>query len=163
MTKQIYSISALAVELGRDRRTVASALDRVVPDGIVKGGPHRGWYLQTALKALKAEPPKPFDPTDGPLGTMLDRLAGWREIYSGEPPDLSIQDMAVIIGHPASSVLTWLRAGLPYVKRGDFETGAGFTLRAPWLIDWLCSTSFIARKSGDSASAAKLKLLKEFT
>ncbi|MBZ9760664.1 hypothetical protein LB553_07200 [Mesorhizobium sp. CA8] len=157
MTKQIYSISALAVELGRDRRTVAGALDRVVPDGMVKGG-HRGWYLQTALKALKAEPPRQFDPSDGPLGTMLDRLESWREIYSGKPLDLSIEEMAEIIGHPASSVLTWLRAGCPYAKRGDFETGDGFKLRAPWVVDWLCSTSFIARKSGDVASAAKLQL-----
>ncbi|MER9840149.1 hypothetical protein NKJ59_02665 [Mesorhizobium australicum] len=159
MTRSLYSISALAVELNRDRRTIASALDRVTADGTVTGG-HRAWYLQTALKALKAEPPRPFDSADGPLGVILSRLTEWREIYSGEPQnlDLSIEDMAAVTGKPASAILTWLRAGCPYVERGNFETGAGFVLRAAWLIDWFCATSFMARKTGDAASAAKLQL-----
>ena len=54
MTRQLWSISALAVELGKDRRTVAAALDGVTADGTINGG-HRGWWLSTALAALDGE------------------------------------------------------------------------------------------------------------
>ncbi|WP_147377643.1 hypothetical protein [Mesorhizobium waimense] len=157
MTPSLYSISALAVELNRDRRTIAAALDRVTADGVVTGG-HRAWYLRTALKALKAEPPKQFDPADGPLAAMLDRLDSWQEVHSTEAKPVRLDEMADLIGEPAASVLTWLRAGCPYVERGDFETGAGFMLRPSWVIDWLVSASILARKTGDAVSAAKLQL-----
>lgn len=54
MTKQLYSISALAVELDRDRRTIARALKSVNPDGKAAGG-HSAWFLATALAAMEPE------------------------------------------------------------------------------------------------------------
>lgn len=60
MTKRLHSISALAVELDRDRRTIAAALKTVPADGTVAGG-HSGWFLATALAALG---PTPGDETD---------------------------------------------------------------------------------------------------
>src|SRR3954469_5531086 len=51
MVKSLFSISTLAVELGKDRRTMASALSGVPPDGTTKQG-HRAWHLITALQAL---------------------------------------------------------------------------------------------------------------
>jgi hypothetical protein len=50
MMKRLWSISALAVELERDRRTVAKFLRGVPADGQLNGKP--AWYLQTALSAL---------------------------------------------------------------------------------------------------------------
>lgn len=51
MTAQLWTISALAVELDRDRRTVAKALRKVKPDG--KVGRANAWHLETALSALQ--------------------------------------------------------------------------------------------------------------
>ena len=51
MMKTLYSISALSVELGRDRRTIACALNSVPPDGKTAGG-RNGGHLQTVLQAL---------------------------------------------------------------------------------------------------------------
>jgi hypothetical protein len=50
MTPQLFSLSALAVELDRDRRTVARALRHVPPDGKVHG--RDGWRMTTAITAL---------------------------------------------------------------------------------------------------------------
>lgn len=47
----VWSIGALARELGRDRRTVSTALRDVPADGELPGG-HKGWTLRTALAAL---------------------------------------------------------------------------------------------------------------
>lgn len=52
MTPSLFSIEALAVELGRDRRTVAKALRGFPCDGELNGRP--AWRLQTALRALRA-------------------------------------------------------------------------------------------------------------
>jgi hypothetical protein len=50
MIPRLWSISALAVELEVDRRTMAAALKGVAPDG--KEGRHDAWRLTTALTAL---------------------------------------------------------------------------------------------------------------
>jgi hypothetical protein len=51
MTTRLWSISALAVELGMDRRTVAARLSTVPADGQLNGKP--AWRLTTALAALQ--------------------------------------------------------------------------------------------------------------
>src|ERR1700758_2003748 len=51
MTAKVFSISALSVELGRDRRTVSKALSHTPPDGKCEDGGD-GWYLRTALQRL---------------------------------------------------------------------------------------------------------------
>lgn len=154
MTRQLYSISALATELNRDRRTVAKALDTVIADGTVAGG-HRAWFLKTALQALK-EVPK--EPGQGPLFAYLARLEDWREIHTGELEAWSIEDLASVLGKPVSAVLTWLRAGCPYLEAGDFETGAGFMLHPAWVIDWYLAASTLAVLTKDKAGAASLQL-----
>jgi hypothetical protein len=50
MVPKLHTIESLAIELGRDRRTVARALRSVAPDGTLKGKPV--WRLQTALRVL---------------------------------------------------------------------------------------------------------------
>jgi hypothetical protein len=51
MTARIYSLNALATELGRDRRTLGKALSHTRPDGKCEDGSD-GWYLRTALQRL---------------------------------------------------------------------------------------------------------------
>src|SRR4051812_42507385 len=53
MTSRLWSISALAVELGLDRRTVAARLRTVAPDGTLKNSP--AWLLPTAVRALRPD------------------------------------------------------------------------------------------------------------
>jgi hypothetical protein len=50
MTSRLWSINALATELDMDRRTVASRLRNVPPDGRLNGNP--AWHLPTALEAI---------------------------------------------------------------------------------------------------------------
>ena len=95
MTARLWSISALAVELRMDRRTVASRLHGVPPDGTIQGSP--AWLLPTALRALHvkgaAGGPPAAAPPPPPVGyeilaeipdTMHGALTiGWlRAVYS---------------------------------------------------------------------------------
>lgn len=154
MTKQLYSISALAVELGKDRRTVASALESVPADGTIAGG-HRGWFLTSALDAIDRGG-KPAG--EGPLAHFASRLDGWQEIYAADHLDMPINDAADALGFDHERLLTWLRAGMPYVVAGDFKTGKGFVLRPAWVVDWQITLQCIARATGDRSTARKLGL-----
>src|SRR5438093_9673609 len=51
MQPSVFTREALAVELGRDRRTIAKALRDVRPDGELNGRP--AWRLTTALDAMR--------------------------------------------------------------------------------------------------------------
>src|SRR5215218_10548820 len=51
--RRLYSVSDLAVELTRDRRTVGDALRNIDPDGELKGRP--AWFMLTAISALYGE------------------------------------------------------------------------------------------------------------
>jgi hypothetical protein len=51
MTPSLFSIESLAVELGRDRRTIAKALRDVPADGESNGRPV--WRITTALRAMQ--------------------------------------------------------------------------------------------------------------
>ena len=50
MVRTLYTVSGLATELAKDRRTISRALASVPPDG--KVGAHPGWFMLTALAAL---------------------------------------------------------------------------------------------------------------
>ena len=54
MRPKLWSLSGLAVELGRNVRTVSAALANVPADGdlTVKGKRYDGWTIETALRAL---------------------------------------------------------------------------------------------------------------
>ena len=51
MTPKLWSINALATELGMDRRTVAKKLSGVRPSGTLNGSPT--WHLTVALEAIQ--------------------------------------------------------------------------------------------------------------
>lgn len=54
MVASLHSLSSLAVETGRNIRTISKALKGVKPDGELKGKP--AWFLTTALTALEGDP-----------------------------------------------------------------------------------------------------------
>jgi hypothetical protein len=158
MTKQLWSISALAVELGRDRRTIAAALRDVPADGM--NGADRGWYLSTALAALgegRSSRPASYAPRESVLAHWLHRLGGWREIYlEREPqPVMSFAETCAVWKVDADTLLTWLRAGLPYADEGDFETGQGFTFRSSHVFDWVAALNCLG---GSDAERRKLRI-----
>jgi len=49
--KKLYSLNALAIECGRNFRTLSRALSDIRPDGHAKDGKPR-WHLATAISAL---------------------------------------------------------------------------------------------------------------
>jgi hypothetical protein len=54
MRKQLWTISGLAVELDRDRRTIADALSNVRADGEKAG--RSAWFMTSAIRALSSDP-----------------------------------------------------------------------------------------------------------
>jgi hypothetical protein len=165
MTRRLWSLNALAVELGVDRRTMAAALDRVPHDGIQKG--HKGWWLETALSALERhrKPVSQRARDRGPdiiLGTLVERVRHWREIRQHEADGLvrlSFETAAdMFAGGDRTALMTWLRAGLPYAARGDWDTGRGFVLISHWILDWGLNATVRAELTGDRESARELRL-----
>lgn len=68
MTRKLWSISALSVELGKDRRTIAARLRDVPPDGHERK--QARWYMSTALETIygpKRSTPR-FEPAKPPKG-----------------------------------------------------------------------------------------------
>ena len=72
MTRQAWSISGLATELGKDRRTIGKALRHVLPDGKTAGG-YPGWFMETALLALSDKGMVEKEPTP-PGMEVIDRV-----------------------------------------------------------------------------------------
>jgi hypothetical protein len=136
MTKQLWSISGLAVELAKDRRTIARALNSVPPDGHISG--EKAWYLTTVLEAFAGGRARtPTLETNTIVTLLLDRLD-----RLGPPNPLSeerlftIEEFASVADQSPANVLDCLRAGMLFVREGDWRTGAGFQLRLIWAMEW---------------------------
>jgi|GEM_PF-4770548 hypothetical protein len=155
MRRRLWSVSALSVELNKDRRTVAKILDGVMPDGKERG--HDAWHLETVLLALDAsqEPPSA---TPAVLEHFIMRLRDWREIYDRPERRMNIDEMAAVLGADRDQILTWLRAGCPCVTRGDFESGDGFELNSAHVIDWTITLGALARGYRDAMGELRLGL-----
>ena len=162
MTRQLWSINALATELGRDRRTISRALDAVPPDGTISG--HKAWYMATALKALRAldgqAPSAPRTDGGGLLSIIRDRLANWRQIHDEDPVALPIAAVAEAMEIPVAQVLVWLRAGCPYFgEPGNWQNGEGFQLNLAWVVEWTALVGGLIQRSGDRDIARQLNLI----
>jgi hypothetical protein len=146
MTKQLWSINALATELGHDRRTIALALREIRPDGTLRG--HSAWYLDTALMAVTPRfRAGPTGEAPGANGTSLPSRCsiasrtGRRSTSRGPPAEreamwVDVATAAQWMSAKPDDVLTWLRAGCPYAVEGDWATGKGFKLKFHWVTDW---------------------------
>jgi hypothetical protein len=159
MTKRLWSISALAAELGRDRRTVAAALRDVAADGTLRDG-HRGWHLQTALDALdegRSSRPAQHEPRETLLSRWAGRLDAWPELFAEiqTMPVMSFEETCADARVDAETLLTWVRCGLPYVDQGDIVTGQGFSFRAVHIFDWLCAMILVP---GSVAERQRMKI-----
>jgi hypothetical protein len=63
-------------------------------------------------------------------------------------PTYSMTEFSTMSGIPRDAVLACLRAGMPYVEAGDWESGKGFVLRTAHAIDWMNHTGFALRTLG---------------
>lgn len=72
MTRRLWSISAAAVELCRDRRTIAGVLKDVPPDGDIDART-KGWWLRTILDAMAPQA------ADGDLNFEVERARKTKE------------------------------------------------------------------------------------
>lgn len=151
MTRALYSINALATELGRDRRTIAKALAAVPPDG--KSGKWPAWYMSTATTALKG--PKRGGPSYAAM--ICDRLDGWVKPQLSAT-ECSVDDMARATGNTVDDVVGWLKVGMPFRVEGDWETGEGFVLCFPWAAEWVAMVAALSIHQDDRSSAKMLGL-----
>jgi hypothetical protein len=125
---------------GRDERTIRRWKQEGMPAHDASAA--RQWWLEN-----KHGDPKSREPGDIPLDTIEDRFSDWRELYCGEPVDCmealgfdhrsaTVEDLAPFYGDSPQHILTCLRLGAPYVKRGNFETGQGFRLHFTHFMEW---------------------------
>lgn len=125
MTKRLWSISGLAVELNKDRRTIAKALAHVAPDGYLQGKP--AWRLETALQVVRIEGGRAEDEKHPLFSLMASRLDDWERIdYGDKTGDLSITNAAKLMNESPEMILRWLRVGCPYRQAGNWRNGEGF-------------------------------------
>jgi len=74
MTRQLWTLNGLAVELGKDRRTLGRALRTVPADGITKGG-YKGWFMETAVRAFGSKNDVSDEDWQTPRGfEVIDRV-----------------------------------------------------------------------------------------
>lgn len=155
MTKQLYSINALATELGRDRRTISSALAKVKPDG--KSGRWDAWYLATAIEVLQ-----PKAAAGGTFPSLIvDRLRGAGDDNPPLPDAsrCSVSEFARASSVEPETVLQWLKAGMPFLTAGDWKTGEGFILCFGWAADWTAMLRGLCIHQNDPTSGRNLNLL----
>ncbi len=162
MQRQLWSINALATELQMDRRTLAKLLDGVPGDGEMNRHPR--WHLATALEAIQErrmsqrKTVRGLRPGDGLLELLCERLRSWREVHEAPTILFSLDETAELFRVERETVVTWLRAGMPYVKAGNFETGIGFKLRPSWVIQWMVTLSMLSEISGNHRARKELRL-----
>ena len=92
------------------------------------------------------------------MSHFAGRLDDWRALYQGKPTVMAFDEATEAFGVEPAALLTWLRAGMPYVRAGDFGTGQGFLLRPAWILDWMIVMGCLAHAFGDIESVRKLKL-----
>ena len=104
-----------------------------------------------ARRLLHADTPR------SPLDIFVQRLRSWRST-TGSPIECTLPQTAEIIGVMPEAVLTWLRAGAPFVSAGDLSTGGGFALRPAWIADFHRLAIFAANTLQDHEAARRLHL-----
>jgi hypothetical protein len=135
MTPRLWSISALAVELCVDRRTVATKLRSVQPDGEVRGNP--AWHLTTALDALR---PRKLGPMEPDLSAVPDYLRPI--VVLKDPAHRAAALMHVWTVHQAPALTTWAVVEAGGSMSLAFETARNLPLMT------IIETAKIAREWG---------------
>jgi hypothetical protein len=157
MTKRLWSISGLAVELNKDRRTIAKALADVAPDGFLQGKP--AWRLEKALEVVRIERGRAEDEKHPLFSLMASRLDDWERIdYGDKTGDLSITNAAKLMNESPEMMLRWLRAGCPYRQAGNWRNGEGFVVRLSWVIEWSALVIHAARNLNEQDFLKRLHL-----
>jgi hypothetical protein len=137
----------LGVNESAVRKAIAIGRIDVEPDGSIDfAKAHGQWHSRTDPARRRTPAPQVRssdrhevrdDNVHCLLDDFLDRLDHWREIHleNGPAEDISFEEATS--GHVTPDMmLRRLRAGMPYVREGDWETGKGFVLRSAWEFDW---------------------------
>jgi hypothetical protein len=160
MRAKLHTISGLASELNRDRRTIANALNAVPPDG--KVGKYDAWHIATTLRCLEPERGKGWDGDMLPIVRHLyERIPNWKELHRRRVEPMSFEDLHSTYNWEPEIVLTWVRAGMPYSKVGDWNTGKGFMFHPPHVFDWHLFVGAALEHMGDKVMRKRLCLIGE--
>jgi hypothetical protein len=126
MQPRLFSIEGLAVELGRDRRTVAKALRGVPAEGETSGRP--AWRIATAVAALRRR-----EDTNGGSNhhalevatreaeRLADEIEEAFERMRQQPDVIERRRMAVKYGPLVGALERALQAGLDALSPGPAE------------------------------------------
>ncbi len=133
MKAKLWSLNGLAVELGRDVRTLGKALSGVQPDGMV--GKNPGYHIETALSALRrrgaARSGQPGDKAEAEaIFIELEELAvaideGFKKLRN-EPDIKKRREMATEVG----PLIGKLERALTRSHDLSPEGSRGFTVQA---------------------------------
>jgi hypothetical protein len=98
MQPALHTVEGLAVELDRDRRTIAKLLRNVPPDGQVKG--RSAWRLVTAIEALRRREIAISGnaPALDELERLIDLLESGLERAQAEPDQVARRKILIGIG-----------------------------------------------------------------
>lgn len=131
MAKTLWSISALSVEFGMDRRTVARKIEHI--KSASKNGEPKQWFLADVVGALTNQPPAEQQHRGDFSDLIIDRLEATHERPQRE---MTLPEFALLIGEDEQTILARLRAGMPFRTEGDWSTGEGFLITPAHAIDW---------------------------
>ena len=90
-TKKLWSLNGIALEVGRNFRTISRAMENAKPDGKEAGRPR--WHLSTAIKALSEYEHRMEQET----GRVVSRTAPERYDPQLERQILEIERTAVVL------------------------------------------------------------------
>lgn len=124
MSRKQWSVSALSVELGIDRRTLARRLERVKPAGQGAKGPV--YWLEDALAAI--DPAK--RPTDDDGRDFALAYSGSTAHLGKRAPKLVTRtELREILQIDDAELETWLQFGCPFVPGRPLRFMPGVTFR----------------------------------
>jgi hypothetical protein len=151
MQPKLWTIGALAVELNRDPRTVASALKHTKPDG-KDGGGRRAWFMTTATAALApVERRAPRHSNGSGEEAAIDNVeAVWGDLRRGfenleREPDVNRRR---VLAQDVGPLITELESALDAVWRSDEDQ----------LVFGPCRDKMIATAISELARLAELKM-----
>ncbi len=176
--------SDLAAELGITRARVSQLCKSGLPilaDGTIDRTQALNWLAQNkahfgvrgetaasrAAQLLRADkegssqPPKQLEAgSDYGEGIRYD-LDHWeteRHAMAPENAKETVEEIAAAHKVSVATVLDWIRAGLPCVRTGNWNTGEGFILHFHWTWSWLQSTATTLHFNGEHALLQRLRL-----
>ena len=132
MQPQTYSINALAVEIGLDRRTLARRLADVPP--AEAHGRVKRWRLRDVLAALDGGS---LQTSARPAPRAAEQVRAFEINLRTDPERVSWRDLAGLLEVNDDELAEWVRFGAPYLERGSLRTRKGWVFSPGHVFRWL--------------------------